>query len=86
MHSGNHLVVLSPLSGDLVSAPDAWTARAITLPVEPHSLRFGETGFLGQRQIGQNRPVPVVSLCGDQNADSGARQFGAIRQQAGNLV
>jgi hypothetical protein len=31
-------------------------------------------------------PVPVIGLCGDRNADGGARQFGAIRQQPGNLA
>ena len=47
---------------------------------------FRETEFGGQRQRGQNCPVPVIGLCGDRNADGGARQFGAIRQQPGNLA
>ena len=45
-----------------------------------------ETEFRDQRQLGRKCLLGIIGLCRNSNPSGGARQFGAIRQQPGDLA
>ena len=45
----------------------------------------GKWNSEAQRQLGRKCLLGIIGLCRDSNPSGGARQFGAIRQQPGNL-